>query len=239
MEFVFWVTAFFASLLGTIASFGISTILLPVAIQTYTYQNALAITSIFHLFGNLGRIRLATGQVNKKIVARLGAPAVIATLIGAISIKILDNTIGKIILSTILITYSTLSLLKIDLRIKPTTTNTVAGGVVYGYLSGFAGTGGPMRGAVLLGLGLEKEEYIATSGAISLLVDLTRVPAYLLNGYLSPQYYAMTPFLLVVALAGSSASKYIVNRVQQQVFRRIIQVGVLLMGIKLLVDIMI
>ena len=236
MELIFWITAFLASLLGTIASFGISTILLPVAIQFYTYQNALAITSIFHLFGNLGRIRLATGKVNKKIVTRFGAPAVAATIIGAYSVKMFDPNIGKTMLSIILITYSALSLLNIEPRIKPTTPNTIAGGAFYGYLSGFAGTGGPLRGALLLGLGLEKEEYIATSGAISLLVDLTRVPVYLLSGYLSSQYIIITPLLLFVALARSSASKLLVKRIKPQTFRKIIQVAVLIMGIKILLE---
>ncbi|MEJ2097782.1 MAG: TSUP family transporter [Deltaproteobacteria bacterium] len=218
MELTFWITAFIASLLGTIASFGISTILLPVTIQIYTYQNAIAITSIFHLFGNLGRIRLATGQINTKLVARFGIPAVLATLMGAYSIKILNTSIGETILGIILITYSTLGLLKLEPRIKTTLVNTTLGGALYGYLSGFVGTGGPLRGVLLLGYGLEKEEYIATSGAISLLIDLTRVPAYLFSGYLSSQYYAMVPFMLVVALAGSSASKIIHNRLQPKVF---------------------
>lgn len=108
------------------------------------------------------------------------------------------------------------------------------GGAVYGYLSGFVGIGGPLRGALLLGYGLEKEEYIATSGAISLLIDLTRVPAYLFSGYLSSQYYIMIPFMLIVALAGSSASKILLNRLQPKVFSSIIQMAILIMGVKIL-----
>ena len=224
MEQVFWITAFFASLLGTIAGFGISTILLPVAVQTYSYSNALAITSIFHIFGNLGRIKLATGKINKKIVVQLGIPAVFATILGAYSIQIIDNRIGKIILGVILTTYAILSFLGIEPRIEPSYTSTLIGGLVYGYLSGFVGTGGPLRGALLLGLGLDKEEYIATSGAISLLIDLTRVPAYLVSGYLNYQYYTMIPFLLVVALVGSSSSKFIVDIIKPEDFRKIIQI---------------
>jgi uncharacterized membrane protein YfcA len=236
MNPIFWTTALLAAILGTIASFGISTILLPVAVQTYTYQNALAITAIFHLFGNLGRMQLATTKINKKITLRFGAPAVAATIIGATAINHIPPTTGKTILAAILITYSTLSLLNIEPKIPPTTTNTITGGAAYGLLSGLAGTGGPLRGSLLLGLGLEKEEYIATSGAISLLIDLTRVPTYLLSGYLDPQYYTITPLLLIVALAGSTASKHLIKTIKPGAFRKTIQAAVLLMGLKILAD---
>ena len=56
MELLFWVTAFFAAFLGNIAAFGISSILLPVAVNIFPFELALVLTSVFHMFGNLSRI---------------------------------------------------------------------------------------------------------------------------------------------------------------------------------------
>ncbi len=87
-----------------------------------------------------------------------------------------------------------------------------------------------------LGLGLERELYIATSGVVSFMIDLTRIPVYLWKGFLQPEYYSYLPFLLIVALAGSYFSKLIVEKVPVKRFTKIVQVSILLISIKLVIE---
>ena len=119
------------------------------------------------------------------------------------------------------------------LSFKPSIVKSVFGGMVYGFFSGLVGTGGPLRGAILIGFGLERELYIATSGVISFMIDLTRIPVYLWKGFLQPEYYVYLPFLLVVALVGSFVSKKLVEKVSVDRFTKIVQMAVLLVSLRL------
>jgi len=51
MTIFFFLTALFAEIVGTIAGFGSSTILLPLATFFFNFTTALALVAFFHLFG--------------------------------------------------------------------------------------------------------------------------------------------------------------------------------------------
>ena len=101
-----------------------------------------------------------------------------------------------------------------------------------GFFAGLIGTGGALRSAFLTAFGLSKEKYIATAAAIALAVDITRLPIYLKDGFLQPQFYWMLPVLLVIALGGSFVGKQITNKISQPVFRRIVLIAIFIIGIK-------
>jgi len=165
-----------------------------------------------------------------------GLPAVAMTFTGAILVNVLPKSPLKLAVGLILVTYSTLGLTGRQVTVKPTAGRSVLGGGAYGFSSGLVGTGGPIRSAFLSAFGLEAETYIATSGAISLLVDLTRVPVYLLSGFLTPDYYWYVPALLVVALVGSSLSRVLVSRISASRFRVIINVAIMLVSLRLVAE---
>ena len=92
---------------------------------------------------------------------------------------------------------------------KPTNFNAISGGAIAGFLAGFIGTGGAIRGATLAAFDLKKEVFVSTSAGIDLAVDLSRTVIYLWNGYLDKKYFWFIPVLLVLAYAGVwVANKY-------------------------------
>ena len=236
MEIVFWITAFFAAILGTVAAFGISSILLPVALNVFDFETALVLVSLFHISGNIGRISFFSRKPDKKLIIFFGIPAVLSTFVGASFAGIMDEAFLKLVVGLVLVIYSGLGLLKHILRFKTSKINSIVGGSVYGFLSGLVGTGGPLRGAILLGFGLERELYIATSGVISFMIDLTRIPVYLWKGFLTPEFYVYLPFLLIVALAGAYTSKVVVKKIPVEKFTGIVQASILIVSLKLVYE---
>ena len=236
MEILFWITAFLSAVLGTLAAFGISSMLLPVALNTFTYETAIVLVSLFHISTNLGRIGFFKSGVDTKLMGYFGGPAVVFTFLGASLIGYLNVGSLKALVGGVLILYSGLNLLDHKLKFSPTKGNSIIGGSVYGFLSGLVGTGGPIRGAILTGFGLKREQYISTSGAISFFIDLTRISVYLQRGFLQPDYYWYLPFLLIVALVGAYTSKRIVELVSSSRFVKLVQAAILILSIKLVVD---
>ena len=103
-------------------------------------------------------------------------------------------------------------------------------------MAGLIGTGGALRGAFLTGFHLSKEKYIATAAAIALAVDLTRIPIYLSQGFLTSSYYWYVPVLFAVAIIGSYIGKHIVKRIPQERFQKVVLIAFLFIGIKFVFD---
>ena len=236
MELLFFLAAFFAEIIGTIAGFGSSTIFLPLSLLFFDFKTALVLVALFHIFGNIGRITFFRYGLDKNTLLRFGLPSIIFTLMGALLVSFVSQLLLKGVLGAFLIAYALLTLWKDDLQIKPTLFSSVIGGGLSGFLAGLIGTGGALRGAFLTGFGLPKEKYIAISAAIALAVDLTRIPIYITQGFLEARFYWYIPILLAVALAGSFTGRQIVAKIPQKIFRKLVLSAIGLIGAKFVYD---
>jgi uncharacterized protein len=79
--------------------------------------------------------------------------------------------------------------------------------------------------------GLSKERYIATIASIALLVDITRIPLYFSQGFLSREFFYLIPILFLIAFIGSWIGKKIVAHIPSQILRTIILIGIIFMSI--------
>ncbi|MBI2616932.1 sulfite exporter TauE/SafE family protein [Candidatus Gottesmanbacteria bacterium] len=239
MSILFFLSAFVAEIIGTIAGFGSSTVFLPLALLFFDFKTALVLVALFHIFGNISRISFFKHGFDRHILIIFGIPSVVLTLIGALLVTYLPQEMLKGILGVFLIIYSIISFWKEDLKVRPSLFNSVIGGGLSGFLAGLIGTGGALRGAFLTAFGLPKEKYIATAAAIALAVDFTRIPVYFAEGFLTRQYYWYIPVLLIVALAGSFTGKQIVKQVPQKIFRKVVLSAILIMGLKFVYDLLV
>jgi uncharacterized membrane protein YfcA len=83
---------------------------------------------------------------------------------------------------------------------------------------------------------LPKAVYIATAGAIGLLVDSTRIIAYFTGGATLPKelWYGLLLFV-PISFMGAQIAKLIVDKIPQNKFRIVIAVFLFIIGFKLLV----
>lgn len=236
MGILFFLAAFFSEIVGTIAGFGSSTIFLPLAVLYVDFKTALTLVALFHIFGNLGRVGFFRHGLDKNMLIKFGLPSVILTLLGALLVSVVPQDLLKGLLGIFLVCYSLMVFWREDYKVKPTLINTLMGGGASGFLAGLIGTGGALRGAYLAGFGLPKEKYIATTAAIALAVDMTRIPVYLSQGFLGENFYWYIPVLLMVALIGTFTGKQIVGKIPQRKFTKLVLAAILLIGFKFIYD---
>ncbi|PIR89138.1 MAG: sulfite exporter TauE/SafE family protein [Candidatus Harrisonbacteria bacterium CG10_big_fil_rev_8_21_14_0_10_40_38] len=229
MTFYFLLSAFFAEVIGTIAGFGSSTILLPFALIYFNFPLALTLVAIFHVFGGITRIGFFRHGLDWKIVFVFGLPSVIMSYVGASFVSSVSQEMLKVILGIFLVFWSVWSLFS-NKKYHPTNTASVIGGSVSGFLAGLIGTGGALRGAFLNGYNLSKSRYITTAAAIGIGVDMIRIPAYLSQGFLSSEYYPLIIFLFFVAFIGVAVAKKLVDRIPKNIFSRIILLALFVIG---------
>ena len=224
---LFLALALVAEILGTISGFGSSILFVPIASLYFDFKTVLGITAVFHVFSNISKITLFKSGVQKDIVLKLGIPAVVFVLIGAIITNFIATKNIEILMNIVIIILSIYLIIKFNNPVKKTNLNLYLGGISSGFIAGIAGTGGAIRGIVLSAFGLTKNTFIATSAVIDLGVDLGRAIVYLYLGYVEPEFYILIPFLVGISYLGSYLGKLILNYTSENIFRYIV-LGVIL-----------
>jgi uncharacterized membrane protein YfcA len=233
---LFFISGLIAEIIGTMAGFGSSTIFLPLALLFVDFKTAIILVSIFHLFGNLSRIIFFREGFDRRVILQFGVPSVLLSLLGAFLIGVLPHPVLKLILGIFLITTSASFLIKPGLKLPANTGTFIAGGSTTGFITALVGTGGALRATLLQGFNIEKVKYIATAATIALATDVTRIPVYISQGFLTQQYYLYLPILFVIALAGSFIGRKIVKKIDQEKFRKMVLVAIILVSIKFIID---
>lgn len=232
---LFIVISYASAVAATLAGFGSSTLLVPMAVLFMDVRSAVFIVACFHLFNNIFKVRLFWRKIDFRTFLLFGIPSIAFAFLGALCIALLPVALIKTVLGIFLIVFAVYSLFKPRLALKKAVWSAVLGGSISGFFAGLIGMGGAIRGAFLISFDLAKEIYVGTSAMIAMVIDLTRIPTYLATGAVgSDEYFILLPFLLVSAYIGVRTGKRLLDRINQETFRRIVSAALLLIGIKIL-----
>ena len=224
-----------ASILGTIAGFGVSTIMIPVLLIFLPLTPVLLFAGIIHFADDIWKIILFRKGLKWKLILLFGIPGIFAAYLGAKLIFNIPEEILSRTLGAFLISYSVLVLLKPDFKIKQNNFTSVFGGFLSGFFAGIFGLGGAVKGAFLSSFNLRKTVYIATMGAIAFAIDITRISTYLINGVKLEGIYLQGLLLFIpLSFLGAYFGKKAVDKIPQKYFRETIMVFLILIGIRLL-----
>lgn len=231
MTIVFFVLVFVCEVIGTISGFGSSVLIVPLAIAFVGNKNALALTGFLFIASSSIKLLLFRKSIDWRLLWKMGPVAVASTLIGAYLNSRSDSRWANLTMAIALIAFAVVSFVtKKKTQLEPSNRNLLIGGAASGFLTGFIGTGGAVRGATLAGFGLSKDVFVATSAAIDLGGDIGRTVVYLAEQYLERRYLWYIPLLLALAYAGNVAGKLILNRIPQRAFEKVVLLLILLTG---------
>lgn len=188
------ITVLFASGLTFFSGFGLGTLMLPVFSLFFELPVAIGATALVHFSNNIFKFFLVRKDIDKKVFLVFGLPAIGAAFFGGLLLNFVESegALAQYSLGGKLFTISwlnlTIGILMIffalfDLNPKLKEANFSSswlpfGGILSGFFGGFSGHQGAFRATFLTKAGLSKEAFIATSNAVSLLVDLMRMSVY-------------------------------------------------------------
>jgi uncharacterized protein len=158
----------------------------------------------------------------------------VTTLAGAFLVGKLSSYVVQGIFGVFLLLFAGLSAFGPGVRLPASKTTALAGGLCSGFIAGLIGTGGAVRAVFLLAFGLRKETYIATSAAVALVIDGSRIPVYLAQGFVTERWLVPLVLLFGVAWLGAWTGKRIVTRVPAQAFMKVVLLALAAMGMKLM-----
>jgi len=221
-DILFFFLALLAEIIGTVSGFGSSILFVPLASAFFDFQIVLGITAVFHVFSNISKIYLFRKGINKEIALKLGIPAVVFVIIGAILTKYIPQKEIELGMNLIILSLAIYLLSGHHKKLKQNNQNLYAGGTISGFLAGLIGTGGAIRGITLAAFQLEKNAFISTSAIIDFGVDFSRAGIYIYNGFFKSEYLIFMPILILISIIGTYLGKRILEYLSEKLFQIIL-----------------
>lgn len=229
------VVSLVANMVGTISGFGLGTIMMPTLLFFIPFHEAILLSSIVHWFHDVWKISFFWRRIDWKLLLYFGFPTIIATFVGASLVMpkfsmLLSSLLGLfIIISVCIINFFPRTVIPYSWL------SGFIGGVLSGFFAGLLGVRGAIRSVFLTAFELHKATYLGTIGAISILLDSTRLLTYLTRGIRLPivPLWALVLFI-VASFIGAYLGYLIVNLIPQERFRTVVSLFLILMGIRLL-----
>jgi uncharacterized membrane protein YfcA len=235
-HFVVFFVTFVISALTLMTGFGVGTVLTPTFVFFFDIKTAVFLVAVVHLSNNFLKFALFAKHMQKEIFLRFGVLSLAGAVIGSLLYGTIDATLLTILLALFLIVVGGTEFLPVPaLRFPPSID--MAGGFLSGLMGGLIGNQGAIRSAYLLNYNLSKEAFIGTATAISLVVDLTRIPVYLYKeSDLFFRDWSGLVVVILVAFAGTLVGQQLLKKLPLERFRLIVAGFVLLLGIWFLIQ---
>ena len=233
-EILVYLITFLAALLTLFTGFCLGTILTPTLAFFYDIKIAVFLTAIVHGFNSLLKVYIYRKQISLQVLKRFGVISIVGAFIGAYLQLYLYSSWLKMLLGVLLLILGAQEFLPKHKALTFTRKIDFAGGFFSGLLGGLIGNQGAIRSAYLLNYDLSKEVFIATASSIALLIDLTRVPVYLVSyrQQLSGNWLVLFG-LVIVAYLGTIAGSKLVKKVPTGIFKKIVALAVVVLGVLL------
>ena len=221
---------------GTLTGFGTSTIMVPVLVMFFPLPETLLLVGIIHWFGDVWKIWLFKRGIRWRLWLAFGITGVLYSYWGALLSVAAPEELMKRILGGVLVGYVIFLFAKSSFELPATTAAAGIGGAASGFMAGIFGVGGAVRGAFLAAFDLDKAVYIATSGAIAIVIDTARIGQYIYGGARlgSELLWGMLLFI-PASFVGAELAKGVVERIPQDKFRFVVAAFLMLAGLKLLI----
>lgn len=250
------VVAIVASGLTFFSGFGLGTLLLPAFALFVPVDQAVAMTAVVHFLNSLFKIAIVGRHADRDTLVRFGLPAIVAAIMGAwllgqlsraqplFSYEVLGRSVDvvpmKLAVGVLLSLFAMIEVLPrfrglaFPKRFMP------LGGFLSGLFGGLSGMQGALRAAFLARAGLSAEAFVATSGVIACLVDVSRLGVY--AGRLAEVRHELDWPLVAVAvaaaLAGALAGKRLLAGMTMETVQRIVAVLLVLVAVGLMTGVL-
>lgn len=218
--------------IAAVVGFGIGSLLTPtLAIETGT-KLAVAAVAIPHFVGSLQRFWMLRAHVDRRVLAGFGVASAAGGLAGALLHTRVSNRGLAIVFGALLVLAGTSELTGWIQRVRWGRSAAWVAGALSGGFGGLVGNQGGIRSAAMLGFDVPRTSFVATATAIALFVDAARLPVYLSVEW--RPILARWPDLVVATIGvvvGTALGTRVLGRIPERVFRRVIAVCLLGLGI--------
>ena len=235
MDFLFVLAVgLVAGTISGIVGTGSSIMLMPVLIYEYGPRQAVPIMAIAAVMANFSRILAWWREVDWRACAAYSAPAIPAAALGARTLLVLPSRTVDICIGLFLIAMVPARHWLARHQLKLSLWHLAIGGAVIGYLTGIVVSTGPLSVPLFLFYGLTKGAFLATEAASSLGIYVSKSVTFQRFGALPVEVAVQGLIAGASLMAGAFVAKRFVLRLEPEVFRRLMDVIMIVAGLSTL-----
>jgi len=227
-----------AGAIAAVSGFGIGSLLTPVLALSVGTKIAVAMVALPHLAATALRLWMLRAWIDRGVLLTFGLASAAGGLVGSLLHAVVSSPFLAIVLGSLLVFGGTSELLDLARRLRLSGAWAVAAGALSGAFGGLVGNQGGIRSAALLRFGLDRRALVATATASAILVDAARTPVYLIStGAEVLDEWILVVSLMAGVLAGTLLGAPVLRRIPEAVFRRILAVLLIGLGVVLILGI--
>jgi uncharacterized protein len=237
---VFDLVVFGAAICGgaiaSIAGFGIGSVLTPAIAPVLGTKLAVAAVSIPHAIGTSVRLWRFRREVDWSVVRSFGVTSAAGGLAGAVLNTWATSRALELVFGSLLVLAGLSQVTGYAKRWRLQGALAWVGGALSGFFGGLVGNQGGIRTAAMLGFEVNARQFVATTTAVALLIDMVRVPVYLAVEWVD--LARLGPLLTLATLGviiGTFSGETLLGLVPEQRFRTIVGLLLVLLGVSFLI----
>jgi len=221
-----------AAAIASVAGFGIGSLLTPALAVRVGTKVAVAAIAIPHVIATAQRFWMLRSHVDRRVLLGFGIASAAGGLAGALAHVWVSSRALAVVFGVVVALAGVSEFTGWMRRVRWGRRSAWIAGATSGVLGGMVGNQGGIRTAALLGFDVPKESFVATSTAIGLFVDGARLPVYLAMEW--RDVLAIWPLVLTAVAAvvvGTTLGTRVLGRLPQRLFRKVITVLLVGLGI--------
>jgi uncharacterized protein len=215
---------------SAIASAGIGSMLVPVLALQIDPKQAVAITAVPHLVGGTLLVWQLRHRIDRHVLVRFGAVCAITSLVGAVLHNHAPVAVITYAFATLLAVAGITTILGLAERVHLGTTGARIAGAITGFFGGLAGEQGGLRAVGLLPFDLEKERFVATSTAVGVVIDVFRLPSYMIGDARAFDHKTALAVMVAGVVVGTLIGMRLLAHIPERAFKRVLGVVLIAMG---------
>jgi uncharacterized membrane protein YfcA len=237
-----------AAALTFFSGFGLGTIMLPIFSLFFDLPVAIGATAIVHLANNVFKFSLVYKHIHRPTLLKFGIPALLFAVLGgwvlgnldsfssltsyAIGSSVFEITPLKLTIGILMIFFAWFDLSPKFSEINIDTKYLPVGGALSGFFGGVSGHQGAFRAAFLSKAGLDKKQFIGTSNAIALIIDVARLFVYAqtINFVALQSESSLLVVGILFAFVGTYFGKQLVEKTTMKRVQQVVGVLLFAMG---------
>lgn len=224
-----------AGAIAAISGFGIGSLLTPLLAAWVGTKVAVAAVAIPHFVATAYRFWLLRAHVDRRVLMSFGLTSAAGGLAGALLHTYASNPSLTLIFGIILVFVGGMGISGLAEKVRFSGWRAWLAGATSGFLGGLVGNQGGLRSGAMLGFDVSKEAFVATATATGLLVDVARLPVYLVTQ--GADILELWPLVLVATLGtlvGTVAGAMLLRKLPEALYRRIVSTIILALGVFML-----
>ena len=210
--------------IATISGFGVSTLMTPILLLFFSYREVILLVGILHWAHNIWKLGFSWSSIDWRLCIYFGIPGIITTIIGA-RMVMLNQAYLTAALGLFILAYAIIFFLLPKLHIKYSPTRAIIGGSLTGFCAGAFGIRGTIQSIFLSVFDPKKMTYVATIALIGFVIDSSRLIVYFVQGLrLEPMLMYGLLLFIPCTFLGVYLGLYLVKKVPQDIFRRVVMI---------------